>query len=239
LRVFSIARKELASYFNSPIGYVVSVAFLVFTSSWFFYFERFFVRNVASLRQYFGVIPAVFLFLIPALTMRSWAEERKSGTLEVLLTLPLRELEVVGGKFLAAAALLVFMMALTVPLPLSLAPLGSFDAGQIFCQYAGAVLMGCAGISVGLLVSAFSRHQIGAYMASCFILLCFTMADQAASIANLPPRLMEGINSLCFRVHFESFAKGVLDSRDIAYFALLSAFFLFLNSRVLEWGKGR
>ncbi len=237
MRVSPIVRKELASYFNSPIASIAAVSFLAFTSAWFFYFARFFVRNEASLRLYFGVIPAVFLFLIPALTMRSWAEEKRSGTLEILLTLPFHEFEVVAGKFLAAAALLVSIMALTIPLPLSLAPLGAFDAGQIFCQYIGILLMGCCGISAGLLVSALSKHQIGSFIASCLMLLCFTMADQAGSIASLPRWIMEGIDFLSFGFHYESFAKGVLDSRDVAFFLLLTAFFLFLNTRALVWRK--
>ncbi len=120
MRVLPVVRKELSGYFNSPIAYTVVVAFLVFTSVWLFYLQQFFVRGEASLRIFFEVIPTVFIFLVPALTMRSWAEERKSGTLEILLTLPFRETEVVAGKFLGAAALLAVMVVLTLPLPLSL-----------------------------------------------------------------------------------------------------------------------
>jgi ABC-2 type transport system permease protein len=233
MRIAPVVKKELSSYFNSPIAYIVVIAFLVFTSIWIFYLNQFFAHNEASMRLYFGIIPTVFIFLIPALTMRSWAEERKSGTLEILLTLPFREAEVVAGKFLGAVVLLLVMLILTIPLPLSLARLGEFDAGQIFGQYAGVLLVGCCGISMGLLISSLSANQISSYIFCGIALLAFTLAGQINSIMALPGWLAGAVNSLSFGFHFDSFNKGILDSRDISYYLLLIVLFLFLNTQVL------
>ena len=233
MRVLPVVRRELAGYFNSPIAYIVVVSFLVFTSLWLFYLNQFFARNEASLRVYFQVIPTVFVFLIPAVTMRSWAEERRSGTLEILLTLPFREGEVVAGKFLGAASLLAIMVILTLPLPLSLARFGSFDAGQIAGEYIGVFLVGAAGLAVGLLVSSLSANQISAYIFCGLILLALTLANQLSLIFGLPSWLAGAVNWISFGSHYESFRKGILDTRDLAYFLLVIALFLFLNTRVL------
>ena len=155
--IVPILKKELKSYFNSPIAYIVVIAFLVFSSVWVFYLNQFFAGNRASLRVFFGIIPVIFVIIMPALTMRSWAEEKKLGTLEVLMTLPYREGTVVLGKFMAALTLLVIMMALTLPLPIMLARFGHFDWGEIFGQYLGVLLIGASGLSVGLFVSGLAR----------------------------------------------------------------------------------
>ena len=149
MRVLPIASRELRSSFNSPIAYIVAAAYLVFTSVWLFFLNQFFSHNEASLRIYFSVVPTVFVFLVPALTMRSWAEERRTGTLEVLLTLPFREGELVLGKFLGAFGLLCIVVALSIPLPLTLAPLGIFDWGQVVGEYLGVLFIGAAGLAVG------------------------------------------------------------------------------------------
>jgi ABC-2 type transport system permease protein len=233
VKISAVARKELASYFNSPIAYIVMIAYLVITTVVLFFLNQFIVRNEASLRSYFGFVPVVFVFLIPALTMRSWAEERKSGTLEILLTLPFREGEVVAGKFLAAAALLGCMTILSIPLPLSLGRLGSFDAGQIFCQYLGTILVGCCGISLGLFISSLSSNQISSYIFCGLALLGFTLAGQMNEVMSLPGWMAAALNSASFSFHFDGFAKGIIDTRDLAYFVILSAVFLFFNTQVL------
>ncbi len=233
MRVLPVVRKELSGYFNSPIAYTVVVAFLVFTSVWLFYLNQFFVRGEASLRIFFEVIPTVFIFLVPALTMRSWAEERKSGTLEILLTLPFRETEVVAGKFIGAVALLAVMVLLTLPLPLSLAPLGTFDAGQIAGEYIGVLLVGASGLAVGLLISSLSANQISSYIFCGLALLALTLANQVNLIVTLPAWLAGAVNWVSFGSHYDSFRKGVLDTRDIAYYLLIIVLFLFLNTRVL------
>lgn len=233
MRISPITTKELRSYFNSPIAYIVAIAFLVFTAVWFFYLNQFFARGEATLRVWFGVVPTVFIFLIPAITMRSWAEERKTGTLEVLMTLPFRESEVVLGKFAAALCLLFILMALTLPLPLSLAPLGRFDAGQIVGEYLGVFLIGASGIAVGLLVSSLSTNQITAFILSGLALLFFTLINQVNTVVQLPRWLSSLANWISFGAHYDGFRKGLLDSRDLVYFLLVIGLSLALNTWIL------
>lgn len=237
MRISPVAAKELRSYFNSPIAYIVVIAFLVFTSVWFFYLNRFFALNEASMRVWFGVVPTVFIFLIPAITMRSWAEERKTGTLEVLMTLPFRESEVVLGKFIGALGLLFLLLALTLPLPLSLAPLGDFDAGQILGEYLGVLLIGAAGIAVGLLVSSFTTNQITAFILSGLALLFFTLIGQVNSVVPLPRWLASVTLWISFGAHYDGFRKGLLDSRDLVYFLLIVSLSLAWNTWILVQRK--
>ncbi len=233
MRVGVLARRELASAFNSPIAWIVAVAYLVFTSTWLFFFNQFFAHNEASLRLYFSVIPVVFVFLLPALTMRSWAEERRMGTLEVLVTLPFRDAELVLGKFLGALCLLAIVIVLSIPIPLSLAPLGQFDGGQIAGQYIGVFLIGAAGLSAGLFVSSLARNQVTAFILSGLLLLALTLAGEVGRVVELPPWLAGLAGFLSFGFHFESFTRGIIDSRDVLYFCLAAALFLYLNTRVL------
>lgn len=233
MRVVPIAAKELKSAFNSPIAYIAAVAYLVFTSVWLFFLNQFFAHNEASLRIYFGIIPTVFIFLIPALTMRSWAEERRTGTLEVLLTLPFREGELVVGKFLGVFGILCLLVLLSIPLPLSLARLGVLDWGQIAGEYLGVLLIGASGIAVGLFVSALSTNQVTAFILSGLALLAFTLVNQVNFLVTLPPWLATAVNWLSFGHHYDSFRRGVLDSRDIVFFLLAIASFLWLNVQVL------
>ncbi len=227
--VRAIARRELRSLLNSPIASIVAVAYLLFTGIWFFFLNHFFAQDEASLRLYFNVVPVVFAVLLPALTMRSWAEERRAGTLELLLTLPFREAELVIGKFLGIFSLLCLLLVLTLPLPISLAPLGAFDRGQIAGQYLGAILIGAAGIAAGLLVSSLSANQPAAFVLSALLLLFFTLAGPAAVTLSLPPWLSRVLSSVSFSTHFDSFKKGILDSRDVLYFLVVAAVCLFLN----------
>jgi ABC-2 type transport system permease protein len=237
MRVAIIARRELASAFNSPVAYIVSVAYLVFSSAWLFFLNQYFAHNEASLRLYFSVIPVIFVFLVPALTMRSWAEERRMGTLEVLMTLPFREGELVVGKFLGVICLLAVVILLSIPLPLTLARLGSFDAGQLTGQYIGVFMIGAAGLSVGLFVSSLSTNQITAFILSGLVLLAFTLAGQLPGLLSLPSWLGGLLGFLSFGFHFESFNRGIIDSRDVLYFVLVAVLFLYLNTRVLTGRK--
>ena len=157
--ILSIVRKEMRSYFNSPIAYIVIVFFLVFTAVWLFYVTQFVVQDIASLRAYFAIMPIVFIGLIPALTMRSWAEETRLGTDEVLLTLPYRESEMVLGKFFAAYGLLILVILLTAFIPLSVTALGNFERGEILGEYLGIALLGAATTAIGLFISSIARRQ--------------------------------------------------------------------------------
>ncbi len=236
-KILAVTKKELRSYFNTPIAYIFILFLLISTSVSLFYFQQFLGSNTASFRGYFSTFPLVFVFILPALTMRSWAEERKMGTDEILLTLPFREFELVLGKFIAALALLTLVLLLSLPVPLMLAPLGNFDTGQIFCEYLGTLLLGSAGISIGLFISAVSYNQISAFMFGVIALLAITMLGSLQFVLSLPIGLSRVLDYLSLDYHFKGFVKGILDSRDLGYFIFLSAFFLFLNGKVIALRK--
>lgn len=235
--VGTIAGRELRSYFNSPIAYVVLVFFLVFTSVWMFFVQQFFAADKASLESYFGVFPTVFILLVPAITMRSWAEERKLGTDELLLTFPVRDLELVLGKYLAGVALLVAVLVLTVAVPLSVAPFGSFDPGPIVTEYLGVLALGCAELAVGVFLSAVSTNQITAFLLTAFCLLVFTFIGQIPKFMQMPDWAAGIVNYLSIDYHFETFRRGLLDSRDVVYFVLVAFVFVYLNIKVLVISK--
>ena len=235
----ALARKELFSYLNAPAFYGAAVFFLVFSAVWLFYIRQYFTMNSATLRPYFETFPLVFIMVIPVLTMKSWAEERKTGSIELLLTMPFSEWNLVLGKFLATLALLAMMLVLTIPLPISLFPLGDFDPGMILCEYIGTLLLGASAIALGLLLSSLSKNQAGSFLGSAVVLMLTMMASQFAFRLNLPQRLTEFINFFSLAFHFESFSKGLLDSRDVIYFAISTALFLFLNTRVILFRKWR
>ncbi|MBN1834321.1 MAG: ABC transporter permease [Spirochaetales bacterium] len=232
-----VIRKELKSYFNSPIAYVVVVTFLVFSAIWIFYLQSFFAADTASLRSYFSVIPIVFIIVVPAITMRGWAEEKKLGTLEVLLTLPFREGTLVLGKFIAALTLLAIAVGLTLPIPLLASRFGAFDWGEIFSQYLGTILIGCAGIGVGLFVSSLTTNQISAFLVSLFVLLILTLISQVNQVLAVPAWAAGIFNFVSMGQHFTNFQRGLIDTRDLAYYLLVSALFLYLNTRVLVFKK--
>jgi ABC-2 type transport system permease protein len=169
--------------------------------------------------------------------MRSWAEERKTGTIELLLTMPFSEWDLVMGKFLATFAMLAMMLLLTIPLPLCLFPLGDFDIGVIVCEYTGALCMGASAIALGLLLSSLSKNQAGSFLGSAAALMAVMLVSQLAFSLNLPHWLAEGINFISLSFHFESFSKGLLDSRDIIYYAASTFLFLFITTRVILFRK--
>lgn len=237
--VLAIVKKELRAYFNTPIAYIVAVFFLLFTAGWLYYMEQFYAANVASLRAYFGIFPMVFIFLLPALTMRSWAEEARMKTDEILLTLPLRAGELVMGKFVAALLLMLFMLLCTLPLPLTLFPLGEFATGQIWGQYIGSFLLAALGIAVGLCVSALSSNQISAFLFSVIILLVFTLIWQLTMFLPLPDAAASFLRYASLQTHFQSFAKGVIDTRDVMFYLVWTALFLYLNMKILILRKWR
>ncbi|HCM26793.1 MAG: ABC transporter permease [Treponema sp. GWB1_62_6] len=236
-RIFVLARKELRSAYNSPTAYAVTLFFLLFVSIWLFYVQRFLAMDSATLRPYFALFPVAFILVVPALTMRSWAEERKMGTAEILLTMPFSEWELVLGKFFASWTVLAVAIALTVFVPLTVAPLGDFDAGAIMGEYLGALLMGAAAVALGQFASSLSKNQVSAFLAGVVVLLVATLANLVASTLELPLALADFINYFSLSFHFESFAKGVVDSRDAAYFLLVAFLFLFLNARVILFRK--
>ncbi|MDR2659727.1 MAG: ABC transporter permease [Spirochaetaceae bacterium] len=233
----ALAGKELYSLGISPAFYGIVIFFLLFTSIWLFNFQNFFARNMATLRPYFAGFPLVFILVIPGITMKSWAEERKTGSIELLLTMPFSEWDLVLGKFLSCLGVICCLLALSVPLPLSVLPLGVFDGGVILCEYIGALLLGGTAAAIGLFLSSLSKNQAAAFLGSAAILLVIMLANQMPFSQNVPAPLAAAINFISLSFHFESFARGILDSRDLLFFILTALLFLFLNTRVLLFRK--
>jgi ABC-2 type transport system permease protein len=236
-RALALARKELYSLAISPAFYGIVIFFLLFTSLWLFNFQNFFVRNVAALRPYFASFPLVFVLVIPGITMKSWAEERKTGSIELLLTMPFSEWDMVLGKFLSCLGVICCLLVLSVPVPLSILPLGTFDGGVILCEYIGALLLGGTAAAIGLFLSSLSKNQAAAFLGSAAVLLVIMLANQAPFAQDMPAALAAAINFISLSFHFDSFSRGMLDSRDLLFFVLTAALFLFLNTRVLMFRK--
>ncbi|MCX5895205.1 MAG: ABC transporter permease [Proteobacteria bacterium] len=227
--------KEFKGYFNSPVAYIFIISFLVF-SNWIF-FKGFFIMNQASLRSFFGLLPWVFLFLAPAVTMRSWAEEKKLGTMELLMTLPVKDYEVVIGKFLAGFVFLMVTLICTFPLPLTVMLLGNPDIGPIWGGYLGAFFMGGAYLAVGLFASSLTENQIIAFIVGIFVSFAMLIVGENLVLINLPGTLVPVFAYLGLGAHFESIGRGVIDSRDLVYYITMIGFFLFLNGLSVESRK--
>ena len=238
-RPLALARKELYSALNAPATYGIALFFLLFTAIWLFNLQGFFVQGIASLRVYFVSFPLAFILVIPGFTMKAWAEERKTGSVELLLTLPFSEWDLALGKFIASFTLLAALLVLTLPLPLAILPLGHFDGGVIICEYLGALLFGASATALGLLLSALSKNQAAAFLGSASALLIIMLINQISLTQNLPSWLSVVFLFISFNYHFESFSKGLLDSRDLLFFILSAALFLYITTRVLVFRKWR
>ena len=220
----AIFKKEIRSYFNSPIAYFNIIAFLGVSTWLFFWLGGFFIGNQAHMRNFFDLMPWIFLFFAPAMTMRLWAEEKKMGTVEILMTLPIKSYEVVLGKYLASFALLGMMIVLSLPIVGLVAYLGDPDGGQIFASYIGVFLMGAAYISVGFCASTLTENQIIAFILG--IVVCFALF----AISFVPTLSYFGLAS-----HFwMGIARGVIDSRDLIYYVSVIGFFLYLSVLFVE-----
>ncbi len=235
MNIKNIFLKEFKSYFCSPIAYIFIISFLVVVN-WLF-FRTFFLANQANMRAFFGFLPWVFLFLAPAVTMRAWAEEKKLGTIESLLTLPIKEHEVVLGKFLAGFFLVVLSLVLTFTLPVTLMLIGSPDLGPVWGGYIGACLLGGAYISIGLFCSSLTENQIIAFILSLIICFILLISGENFVLFNLPDSLVGIFSFLGLGAHFQSIGRGVVDSRDIIYYFSVIVFFLFLNQLAIESRK--
>jgi len=239
--IINIMRREITGYFATPVAYVFIVIFLVMTGVFTFYLGSFYERGIADLNPFFQFHPWLFLFLVPAISMRLWAEERKTGAIELLLTLPLTLWQVVIGKFLAAWLFLGLALALTFPAWLSVNYLGEPDNGVILAAYIGSWLMAGGFLAIGSCMSAVTRNQVVAFILS--VVACFVfLLSGLPMVMNLftgwaPQILMDGIASLSFLSHFTDISKGVIDLRDLVYFLLVIGFWLSANMIVLEMKK--
>ncbi|MCK4986387.1 MAG: ABC transporter permease subunit [Desulfobacterales bacterium] len=213
-QVAHIFRKEFSAYFISPIAYIVISIFLLVTG-WFF-FATFFLFNQANLRTFYTLLPVVFAFVIPAITMRLISEELNIGSDEILLTMPVTYGDVILGKFLASVALIMAMLIPTLAYPLTVSFMGQLDWGPVVGGYVGAVFLGAAFSAVGLFASALTRNQIIAFIIG--LAICFTLTLIDKMLFFLPQSLLGVFSYLGADVHFQNIAKGIIDSRDILYF---------------------
>ena len=236
-----IFRRELASYFATPLAFVFIVIFLVLAGAFTFYLGGFYDRGQADLAPFFTYHPWLYLFLIPALSMRLWAEERKSGSIELLMTLPVSLWQAVLGKYLAAWCFAGIALALTFPIWLTVNYLGSPDNGAIFAGYIGSFLMAGGFLAIGACLSAATRNQVIAFILTAVVCFAFLLSS-VPIVLNLvqgwaPQFVTDAIASLSFLTHFASISKGVIDVRDIIYFVLLIAVWLCANAIVLDMKK--
>ncbi len=235
-------RRELASYFATPVAYVFIVIFLLLSGAFTFYMGGFYERGQADLQPFFALHPWLYLFLVPALSMRLWAEERKSGTIELLMTLPVSLTEAVAGKFIAAWLFSGIALALTFPIWITVNYLGDPDNGVIVASYVGSLLMAGAFLAVGSCLSATTRNQVVAFIltvVACFLLLLagFPMVLDFFRGLGLPQGVIDAISGLSFLTHFNAISKGVLDLRDLFYFGLMIGFWLYATTIVIDLKK--
>ena len=213
-QVAHIFRKEFSAYFVSPIAYIVISIFL-FVTGWFF-FSTFFLFNQANLRTFYTLLPVVFAFVIPAITMRLISEELNVGSDEILLTMPVTHADVILGKFFASVALIIAMLIPTLAYPLTVSFMGQLDWGPVVGGYIGAIFLGAAFSGVGLFASALTRNQIIAFIIG--LAICFTLTLIDKMLFFLPQSLLGVFSYLGADFHFQNIAKGIIDSRDILYF---------------------
>lgn len=236
-----IFRRELGSYFATPLAYVFILIFLVLANAFTFYLGGFYERGQADLAPFFNFHPWLYLFLIPAISMRLWAEERKSGSIELLMTLPVTLWEAVLGKFLAAWAFAGLALALTFPLWITVNYLGDPDNGAILAAYLGSLLLAGGFLAIGSCMSALTRNQVIAFILGVVTCFAFLLAGFPLVLDIVrgwaPQLLIDAVASLSFLAHFESIAKGVVDLRDILYFAMLIGFFLLATAIALDLRK--
>lgn len=235
----ALFRRELQSYFSTPVAYVFIVIFLVLMGTFTFYLGGFYERGQADLAGFFNYHPWLYLFLVPAISMRLWAEERKSGSIELLMTLPVTAWQVVVGKFLAAWAFTAIALLLTFPIWLTVNFLGDPDNGVIVAAYLGSLLMAGGFLAIGSCLSAITKNQVIAFVITVvvcfgFLLSGFPMVLDVFS-GWAPQPIVDGIASLSFLTHFSSIKKGVIDFRDLVYFALVIGTFLYANTIILKW----
>ncbi len=216
-QVKNIFKKELKDYFTSPIAYIVITIFLLVTG-WFF-FMTFFLNNQASLRNYYGLLPFTFAFVIPAITMRLFSEEMSIGSYEILLTMPVTFSDIILGKFLAGTAFVAAMLLPTLSYPITISFVGQLDLGPVIGGYTGAVLLGASYTAIGLFASSLTRNQIVAFIIG--LLICFFLTLIDKMLLFFPGSIVKVIGYIGADYHFQNISKGIVDTRDILYFASL------------------
>lgn len=234
----AIFRREFSGYFGAPVAYVFIVIFLLLLGFFTFYISRFFEAGQADLRSFFEWHPWVYMFLIPAVAMRLWAEERRMGTIELILTFPVTVGEAIIGKFLAAWGFIGIALFFTFPMVLTTTYLGNPDMGAIICSYVGSFLMAGAFLSVGIMTSSLTRSQVISFIISIVICLFFILAGFPPVINALsgwtPAWFVSIVSELSFLSHFFSIERGVLDIRDLIYYFSVITFMLFATAIIIQ-----
>jgi len=232
-KALPIFYRELSAYFNSLMAYIVISVFLLLTG-WFFTSELF-LSGDSSLRNIFGIIPFIFIFFIPAVTMRLLSEERKSGTIELLVTMPISDLDIVLGKYFAGLGLLIMALLFTFPYALTIMILGEPDIGMLICGYLGLILMGASYVSIGVFASTISKSQVVSFIIAFLIIFALWMIDKFLVI--MPTNLVPYLQFLSIDYHYQNISRGVIDSRDLLYYISLIIFMLSLSKLSLESRK--
>jgi len=237
----ALVNKEFRSYFNSPIAYIAIFLFLIFPIAMFFYMpgSGFIGSDIASMESFFFWMQFSFIIIIPAITMKSWADERKARTDEILVTLPYSESQLVIAKFIGSYSLMLISIALTFFIPITISFLGNFDAGQIISQYVGLLLLSALSIATGLFVSSFCKNQITAFLITLMILGAQMILYLLVRFMKMPLLINEFFGVFSFFSHFDSFNKGLLNTKDVAYFGVFTVFFMYLNVKILIFRKWR
>lgn len=220
-KIFVVTKKELQLYFNSPIAYIVVIIFLALSG--FFYSRPLFVQNYASLRHYFDVVPLFLLFFVPAITMKVYSEEYKTGTIEIMYTLPVSKIEILLGKYIADMVIILSGIILTLLYPITLIFLGKLDIGATVAGYIGVILLSLFYTSVGVFASTLTKNQIVSFVVSFFILFIFFI------IGKLGMFLSPGLVYVGIDTHFDNFVRGIVDIRDVIYFLSLAGMFLYFS----------
>lgn len=232
---YTIFKKEFKTYFALPIAYVYISLFLIL-SGWL-YFKFLFVNNFVEMRSYFSLFPITFLFLVPVITMRLWSEEKKMNTIELLMTLPVSDYEVVLGKFFASFAFLVFTIVLSFTIPVTLFWTGNPDPGPIIGGYLGSILLGGAYLAIGLFASSLTKNQIVAFIIGFAICFGFFIVGEEIVLSAVPQSVVPFLTFMSTTSHFQALSRGVIDTRDVIYYLSVMIFFLFLNLRSIEGRK--
>jgi len=232
-KALPVFRRELSAYFFSPMAYIVISVFLLITG-WFFTSELF-LADDSSLRSVLGVIPFIFIFFIPAITMRLLSEEKKSGTIELLVTMPISDLEIVLGKYFAGLGLLIVALVFTIPFALTIMLLGNPDVGMLICGYLGLILMGAAYVSIGVFASSISKSQVISFIIAFTIIFALWLIDKFLMI--MPSYMVPVLQFLSIDYHYANISRGVIDSRDIIYYLSLVVFMISLSKLTLESRK--
>ena len=239
--IIAVFKREFAAYFSTPVAYVFIVIFLFLMGVFTFYLGAFYERNQADLEPFFRFHPWLYLFLIPAIAMRLWSEERKTGTIELLMTLPITTWQSVIGKFLAAWCFTAVAIVLTFPIWITVNYLGKPDNTVILASYIGSLLMAGGFLAIGACISGLTKNQVIAFVISVVICFLFLLSGFPLVLdffhSWAPQSVVNAIASFSFLTHFESIKKGVIDIRDLIFFVTLIAFWLYANVIVVESKK--